>query len=37
MAAADSLLGEGWRFPQRALELLMLLYLTAASWMGRIG
>ncbi|WP_409491105.1 helix-turn-helix domain-containing protein [Amycolatopsis sp. cmx-11-12] len=31
LAAVDSLLGEGWRSPQRALELHMLLHLTAAS------
>ncbi|MFB9677697.1 helix-turn-helix domain-containing protein [Streptosporangium vulgare] len=31
LAAADRLLGEGWRSPQRALELHMLLNLTAAS------
>ncbi|MCA2226345.1 helix-turn-helix domain-containing protein [Nonomuraea sp. NEAU-L178] len=31
LAAADRLLGEGWRSPQRALELHMLLPLTAAS------
>ncbi|WP_020666177.1 helix-turn-helix domain-containing protein [Amycolatopsis nigrescens] len=31
LAAADSLLGEGWRSPPRALELHLLLHLTAAS------
>ncbi|MET8848523.1 helix-turn-helix domain-containing protein [Amycolatopsis sp. NPDC004625] len=29
LTAVDSLLGEGWRSPQRALELQMLLRLTA--------
>lgn len=35
LAAVDRLLGEGWRAPQRALELHMLLHLTAAS--GPLG